>query len=314
MQQSIDNAAASGEAVKQERKHHERVLLVEDSDCIQTTAEAIKSWMDVDVDMAENGRIACIMAMISLAEGRPYNVVLADMQKPEGCGRETVEWLRRNGWQGLIVAIGEDVSDDDRKRYVLIGCDDFVARPLDDQKLLAMFGRLANRSEQIVLAAAAEGEIPNAAVVERMMRDTPALRDDTVSGDRKNVKPAGRVLVVEDALCVQMIVGAFLQKMNFDVDTADNGRSACEMAVQSLENGQPYDVILMDIQLPKMNGKKAAKWLRDNGWKGPIIAASIHATDRNREEFLKAGCDSYIPKPITEASLRSALSECLQQG
>jgi CheY-like chemotaxis protein len=297
MQQSLENAAMAAETIAQPRKaYHTRMLVVENSASARTDADAIAGWLNMEVDTAENGRIGSIMAMISLAEGRPYAIILCEMQSAGGGSEETVKWLRKNGWQGPIIGVGTDVSVEDRKRFVKQGCDDFIDKPLDNEKLLEAFGRLVQRGETTYAEATAD-ELTDGS-------ETTAIAP-------KDEKPIGRVLVVEDALCVQMIVGAFLQKMNFEVDTADNGRSACEMAVQSMTKGNPYDVILMDIQLPKMNGKKAAKWLRENGWTGPIIAASIHATDRNREEFLKAGCDTYISKPITEASLRTALSECL---
>ena len=265
----------------------------------------------MNVETAENARIANILAMISLAEGRPYDVILVDMQMPKAIGTESVKWLRQHGWQGPIIGIGADVNAEDRKYFSAIGCDDYVSNPLTDKKLLAAFSRLTRRSDEGTEGSPVEDATAQIARAEDAAARAASTGDETTPIDSEDDKMHGRILVVEDAICIQTIVGAFLQRMGFEVATADNGRSGCDMALESLTQGNPYDVILMDIQLPKMNGKKAAKWLRENGWKGPIIAASIHATDRNREEFIKAGCDSYISKPITEAGLRSALSACL---
>ncbi len=124
----------------------------------------------------------------------------------------------------------------------------------------------------------------------------------------------GRILVVEDAHCIQLIVCAILHQMKLDVDTANNGQEACDMAMASLAEGKPYDVILMDMQMPKMNGCLATKWLRDHDWKGPIIAVSIHATARDHEEFLRAGYNGFVSKPVDPAVLMTTLTSYLQEA
>jgi two-component system, sensor histidine kinase and response regulator len=280
--------------------HRGRVLLMEDAAHAAKAVEEITTEIEMDVDTAENGRIACILATISLAEQRPYDVILLDMQMPEGSGMEAAIWLRHHEWPGPIIATGVNVSDVDRRQYLAAGCDDFVDRPITDEKLLAAFARLVRQRDEH------GGVVPTSVPAPAQKSATPIVGE--------SVKMHGRILVVEDAICIQMIVGGLLQNMGFQVDTAENGQVACDMAVDSLENGHPYDVILMDIQMPKMNGKKAAKWLRDNGWQGPIIAVTIHATDRNREEFLKAGCNGYIAKPITEVNLRNVIAEHVPQA
>jgi CheY-like chemotaxis protein len=93
---------------------------------------------------------------------------------------------------------------------------------------------------------------------------------------------------------------------------AENGQLACDMAMQSLTDGHPYDVILMDIQMPKMNGKQATKWLREHDWKGPIIAVSMHRTDKEQATFLAAGCTGCLAKPITLELLSGAISPYVQ--
>jgi len=136
----------------------------------------------------------------------------------------------------------------------------------------------------------------------------------TSSADTKTAKKQGRVLVAEDAHCIQMILGAILRKMNMRVDMADNGQAACDKAMASLAEGQPYDIILMDMQMPKMNGCQAARWLRDHQWEGPIIAVSIHSTDREHEEFKKAGFNDFLSKPVNESDLKQVLNPFLDPG
>jgi signal transduction histidine kinase/CheY-like chemotaxis protein/HPt (histidine-containing phosphotransfer) domain-containing protein len=121
----------------------------------------------------------------------------------------------------------------------------------------------------------------------------------------------GRVLVVEDVPDVRRVVGRILRTMDLDVETAENGRAACKMAEDSTAEGRPYDLILMDIQMPSVDGYEATRWLRRHGWRGPIVALTAHAMIGDRERCLEAGCDDYLSKPITALGLRDTLERHL---
>ena len=108
----------------------------------------------------------------------------------------------------------------------------------------------------------------------------------------------GRVLLAEDVPDAYVVLRRILQGMNLEVQVAENGRLACEMAEKSQAEGKPYDLILMDIQMPRMNGYEASRWLRQHGWKGPIVALTAHVLVADREKCLEAGCDDYIAKPF----------------
>ena len=90
---------------------------------------------------------------------------------------------------------------------------------------------------------------------------------------------------------------------------AANGRTACQMAEKSKAEGRPYDLILMDIQMPQMSGYDAARRLRELGWEGPIVAVTAYT--ENWEQCLAAGCDDRLSKPLTEASLRAVVERHL---
>jgi CheY-like chemotaxis protein len=121
----------------------------------------------------------------------------------------------------------------------------------------------------------------------------------------------GRVLIAEDARCVQRSVAMFLHKLQLEFDMAENGVVACQMAEKSLEENKPYTAILMDMQMPKMNGRDATRRLRQHGWTGPIIAVSVSEEDEGYVEALDAGCNDYIRKPVTQQKLQEVLEEFL---
>jgi CheY-like chemotaxis protein len=117
----------------------------------------------------------------------------------------------------------------------------------------------------------------------------------------------GRVLLAEDVPDVHLVLGCVLRKFNLQVEIAEDGRAACEMAEKSKAEGSPYDLILMDIQMPRMNGYEATRWLRHHGWRGPIVALTAHAMVGDREKCLEAGCDGYLSKPVNAKELRDVL-------
>jgi CheY-like chemotaxis protein len=305
---------------RQEPRRRARMLVMEDTHSAGASAAAIGGWIDMDVEAVENDRIAGIMATISLAEGRPYDVVLVDAQTPNAYGAGIVRWLREQGWQVPIIGMGADAGAGDRERFLAAGCDDFIEKPLTNPKLQAALARLAKptKDETAPVTAAGDKTAGGATTHAPVAADrkTPDEQDRTVpvaaSADHEPVKLHARVLVVDDALCMQTIVGRFLQKMGVVVDMANDGEIACEMAMQSLNEGEPYDVILMDIQMPRMNGKQAAKWLRENGWQGPIVAVTGHNTAKDHAAITTAGCNSFLAKPVTLATLEKTLSQCLK--
>jgi PAS domain S-box-containing protein len=123
----------------------------------------------------------------------------------------------------------------------------------------------------------------------------------------------GRLLLVEDDPSIQRIVRQLLKKMGLEVTVAGNGQLACDLAEKSKAEGMPYDLILMDIQMPKMNGYETTQWFHQHGWQVPIVALTAHTMVGDREKCLAAGCDDYIAKPIDVARLRHVLASYLGQ-
>ena len=124
---------------------------------------------------------------------------------------------------------------------------------------------------------------------------------------------SGRVLLAEDGPDNQKLISFFLKKADLTVELADNGRIAYEKASASAKAGRPFDLILMDIQMPEMDGYEATSLLRSEGYTGPIVALTAHAMAADRQKCLDAGCDAYATKPIDRATLLAVAAEHLDR-
>ncbi len=107
-----------------------------------------------------------------------------------------------------------------------------------------------------------------------------------------------RVLVAEDVAQNQFLIKEILGQMGALVDVTSNGREALNIASQT-----NYDIILMDIQMPELDGREATKRLRESGYQNPIIALTAHAMVEERKMNMQAGCDDYLTKPIDVTKL-----------
>jgi len=121
----------------------------------------------------------------------------------------------------------------------------------------------------------------------------------------------GRVLVVDDAPDNQRLLKAILTKAGVTVDLAANGREAVE-AVQKTVGGAAFDLVLMDLQMPELDGVSAIRQLREQGFALPIVALTAHALAEDRERCLAAGATGYETKPIARQKLLDVVSRHLR--
>ncbi len=122
-----------------------------------------------------------------------------------------------------------------------------------------------------------------------------------------------RVLLAEDGLDNQRLITKFLTAAGAKVEVAENGALACERVLGAADSGQPFDLVLMDMQMPVMDGYAATKKLRQQGYRGPVIALTANAMKGDREKCLAAGCDEFISKPVKRVRLTQAILEWIDR-
>jgi CheY-like chemotaxis protein len=143
-------------------------------------------------------------------------------------------------------------------------------------------------------------------------RRAAAVQAPAEEHPRHGAKPPARILLVEDNLLNQKLTKTLLEKAGYQVDVAENGKQALA-AVQTTS----FDLILMDCQMPEMDGYETTQAIRRQERSGhhvPIIALTAHAMAGDREKCLEAGMDDYVSKPTNTTDLRRAVSQWLERA
>ncbi len=139
------------------------------------------------------------------------------------------------------------------------------------------------------------------------LSDLPLVQEvDGANGELLNEPAAGQVLVAEDVPFMQMLEKRLLEQVGASVKVVDNGEEAVKQALQ-----YPFDLILMDMEMPVMDGIEATRVLRDQGCDTPIIALTAYTEARYQDAFFEAGCDGFLSKPIDNSELRYVIRQYL---
>lgn len=138
---------------------------------------------------------------------------------------------------------------------------------------------------------------------------------DLLERDSDNVElPSidAKILLADDRRDVWRVVKYFLDKCGARVTIAEDGRQAVDAAVKAEKEGEPFAIILMDMQMPVMTGREAVQELRRQGSSVPIVALTADAMEGDREECLEFGCDEFISKPIDGSKLVHVVASLLR--
>ncbi len=155
------------------------------------------------------------------------------------------------------------------------------------------------------------GNLQNVALLENLADETtpvPVAVPDAIDRTRRL---AGRILLAEDGPDNQRLISFLLRKSGASVEVAENGQVACDKALAAVAGGTPFDLILMDMQMPVLDGYAATRQLRSVGYAGPILALTAHAMEGDEDQCRQAGCDGYLTKPIDRDRFLAAVGRLI---
>ena len=141
------------------------------------------------------------------------------------------------------------------------------------------------------------GSVDDVPMLEHAAEDSP---NDIPTPLTKADRLGCRILLAEDSIDNQRLISLILQKAGAQLTIAENGQAALKEVAQQAD---AFDVVLMDMQMPVVDGYEATRRLRQQGFRRPIVALTAHATADDRRKCLDAGCDDFIPKPIDRRRL-----------
>ncbi len=276
----------------------QRILVVDDNATNRLIlTEFLRSW-GCEHSAASGGAEGLDLLRTALREGKPFDMVITDMMMPEMDGE---------------MFAGRIKKDPDLRATTLILLTSMAGRSeepsLREENFAACLSKPVKQSQLFdCLAYVMSDRMQPPARSDRIDTAAPAPTDAKL--DRSSV----RILMAEDNLINQKVAQRILQSRGFEADTVMDGRQA----VDALKL-KPYDLVLMDVQMPEMDGYEATRVVRDpesnvldSGI--PIIAMTAHAMKGDRELCLEAGMDDYISKPVKREELFAAIERQLARG
>ena len=267
-----------------------RALIVDDNATNREVLEHYLSAWGLRHDSAADAAEARGLLRRASVEGDPVRLLLLDYHMPDTDGLQLAEEIRRDtAIEAPRTLLLSSAQPESRERLRAAGIHGQQLKPLHQKRLLEAVERLFSGAGEMDAEVEASGraEVPH------------GLR--------------GRVLLVEDNLVnVQVAIG-LLSRLGLPADTAGNGREAVSMSGE-----RRYDLILMDVQMPEMDGFEATRRIREReresgGPRVPIIAMTAHALKGDREQCQAAGMDDYLDKPVRWELFAAALGRWLPE-
>ena len=275
--------ATAAEPVRAEELRGMRVLIIDDNATNCRILEQTTRRWQMQPECADSGAAGLDKLQEASAAGHPFGVVLLDERMPLMDGIEVVRRIRENpALSGATIMM---LTSDDRSasaaRCREMGVHSYVIKPVSPSEILIGIRKALGRPQLGSAAAAAA-----------------AQRPDTRSLD---------ILVAEDNLTNQKVAQALLERLGHRVHLVSTGAEA----LVAWRAGS-YHLILMDVQMPEMDGLEATRRIREHerqtGAHIPIVAATAYAMHGDSERCLEAGADDYVSKPISRKSLEQSLA------
>ena len=263
---------------------HEMCVLVIDDDPIACEhAQLVLGQVGVNCEKALSGAEGLQMVKLRYARREPYNLILVDWRMPDMDGMETTRQIRAAvGTETPVIILTSYNWDEIVDEARAAGVDTFVAKPLFAGTVLDEFREAFKRKNP------------------KLVRETADLKNR-------------RVLLAEDVTVNAEIMIMVLSMREMQVDHAENGRIAVEK-FEEHEEGY-YDVILMDLRMPEMDGLEATRRIRamnrSDAKNIPIIALTANAFDEDVQQSMQAGLNAHLSKPVEPDILFETLEELL---
>ena len=265
-----------------------RVMVVDDNATNRRILEEILRNWGMEPAPATGAREAQTLLLQAHRSGNPYPLVLTDANMPDTDGFTFAEMLKQDAELGstIIMMLTSGDRPGDIARCEQLGVSAYLLKPVKQSELF----------DAIVMAlgiTAVEDEVPETLVGE------PCARVGTL-----------QVLLAEDSLVNQKLAVGILERRGHTVFVANDGHEALAALAT-----QPFDVVLMDVQMPELDGIEATAAIRaqekETGAHVPIVAMTAHAMKGDRERCLAAGMDAYVAKPIRARKLLEAIEAVL---
>lgn len=269
------------------------VLVVDDNETNRQILEQTLSKWKLDVSLAANAIEAIGTLQNQHAAGSPISLVITDLHMPVMDGFDLTEKIRQTPGceDNRIVMLTSGAGKFDAERSEELGIRQTLLKPVKPSELLnAIFQTLALRPEEDQAAA------------------MPSAPKETTP----QIGPLN-VLLAEDGPANQKLAVALLERWGHTVTIANNGKEAVDAS-----QAESFDLILMDVQMPEMDGLEATRRIRQlesaSEKHVPIIAMTAHAMAGDRDKCLESGMDNYLSKPVRKSELYEALISTLQPG
>ncbi|MFN8588297.1 MAG: CHASE4 domain-containing protein [Candidatus Eisenbacteria bacterium] len=282
--------------------------------------EALLPWLEywgARVDLVDSRAAASRRIAAAATSGDPVRIVIADetLEGAEGAEGESLSRALRGeglGEDSALLLVGQRTHNRDFARLQAAGASGWIGRPWRLGPLSQVLQRLAagaagefvtRESAHAALAPASSGGVPEAP-------GTPSVADvlDMLAGP---LPFAGtRILLAEDIPTNQKVAVRMLEKIGCVVTVAENGRIAFEKY-----STEPFDLVLMDCQMPEMDGFEATRAIREREAGAghiPIVALTANAMEGDRERCLASGMDDFVSKPVRRETLIQTLERWLR--